>query len=115
MKKLVSHGAVMDIIDLDSLMKEAREAHILTVNIINSVDDDIAQETSKSAKVGSVSATLTQLLTPGAGGRLDSMYHAINMGDQNIGVLQHNLTGLCNIVGTLDHKMHYLTQHDTAH
>ena len=33
MNKLVSHGAVMDNIDLDSLMKEARDAHLLTVNI----------------------------------------------------------------------------------
>ena len=33
MKKLVSHGAVMNNLDLDSLMKEAREAHLLTVNI----------------------------------------------------------------------------------
>ena len=42
------------------------------------------------------------------------MHHALNMGDQNIGVLQHNLTGLCNIVRTLDQKMHDLSQHDTA-
>ena len=33
MKKLVSHGAVLDNPDLDSIMKEAREAHILTANI----------------------------------------------------------------------------------
>ena len=33
MKKLVSHGSVLDNIDLYSLMKEAREAHILKVNI----------------------------------------------------------------------------------
>ena len=33
MKKLVSHGVVLDNLDLDSLMKESREAHILTVNI----------------------------------------------------------------------------------
>ena len=33
MKKLVSHGAVLDNLDLDSLMKESREAHILTMNI----------------------------------------------------------------------------------
>ena len=33
MKKLVSHGAVLDNLDLDSLMREAREAHLLTVNI----------------------------------------------------------------------------------
>ena len=33
MKKLVSHGAVMNNLDLDSLIKEARKAHLLTVNI----------------------------------------------------------------------------------
>ena len=33
MKKLVSHGAVLDNLDLNLLMKEAREAHLLTVNI----------------------------------------------------------------------------------
>ena len=42
------------------------------------------------------------------------MHHALNMGKQNIGLLQQNLTGLCNVVGTLEQKMHYLSQHDTA-
>ena len=42
------------------------------------------------------------------------MHHALNMGDQNIGVLQQTLTGFCNVVGTLEQKMHYLSQHDTA-
>ena len=88
MKKLVSHGAVLDNIDLDSLMKEAREAHIQTLNITNSVDDDMAQATSEAAKVVSVSAITTQLLTPGAEGCLYSMHHNLNMGNQNIGVLQ---------------------------
>ena len=32
-KRLVSHGAVLDNTKLDSLTKEARETHILTVNI----------------------------------------------------------------------------------
>ena len=98
MKKLVSHGVVLDNIDLDLLTKEDREAHILTVNIKTSVDDAMSQSKSTSAKVVTVSANLTQLLTPGAGGSLDSMHHALNMGDQNIGVLQHIFTGLCNIV-----------------
>ena len=88
MKKLVSHGAVLDNLDLDLLTKEAREAHLLTVNIKTSVDEAMAQETSAASKVGSISATLTQLVTPGAGGLLDSMNHAINTGDQKIGVLQ---------------------------
>ena len=101
MKKLVSHGSVMDNIDLDYLMKEAREAHLLTLNIKTSMDDDMAQATSTAAKVGSISATLTQLLTTGSGGRLDSMHHALNTGYQNIGVLQHSLNGLCNVFGTL--------------
>ena len=114
-KKLVSHGAVLDNLDLDSLMKEAREAYLLNVNIKTSVDDSMAQATSIAAKVLSASATLTQLLTPVSGGRIDSMHHDLNIGDQNIGVLQQTLTCLCNVVGTLDQKMHYLSQHDTAH
>ena len=51
MKNLVSHGAVLDNLDLDSLMKEAREAYLLTVNIKTSVDDSMAQATSIAAKV----------------------------------------------------------------
>ena len=115
MKKLVSHGAVLDNLELDSIMKDDREAQPLTVNMKTSVDDAMAQATSKSAKVESVSATLTQLLTPGAGGRIISMHHALNMRDQNIGVLQQTLTGLCNLVGTSEQTMHYLYQHDAAH
>ena len=65
MKKLVLHESVLDNLDLDSLMKEARETHLLTVNIKTYVDDAMAQATSTAAKVVSVSATLTQLLTPG--------------------------------------------------
>ena len=114
MKKLVSHGAVLDNLDLDLLIKEAMEAHLLTVNIKNYVDDDMAQATSTAAKVGSVSVNLTQIITPGVGGRLDSMHHTLNMGDQKIGVLKQTLTGLCNIVGNLEQKMHYLSKNDTA-
>ena len=33
MKKLVSNGAVLDNINLGSLIKEAKEAHLPTVNI----------------------------------------------------------------------------------
>ena len=98
MKKLVLLGAVLDNIDLDSLMKEDREAHLLTGNIKTSMDYYMKQATSATTKVGSISATLTQLVTPGAGGHLDSIYHDLNMGDQNIGLLQHTLTGLCNVV-----------------
>ena len=86
----------------------------MTVKIKTSVDDTMAQATSTAAKVVSVSETLTQLLTPGAGGRLDYMYHALNMGYQNIGVLQQTLTGLCNVVGTLEQKMNYLSHNGTA-
>ena len=42
------------------------------------------------------------------------MHHSINMVDQNIGVLQQTLTGLCNLVGNFGQKMHYLSQHDTS-
>ena len=59
-------------------MKEAREAHLLTVNIKTSVDDAMAQATSTAANVGYVSVILTQLLTLGAGGRLNSMHHDLN-------------------------------------
>ena len=58
--------------------------------------------------------TLTQLVTPGVGGRLDVMNHAINMVNQNIGVLQHNLTRLFNIVGTLEQKINNLSQNGTV-
>ena len=64
------------------------------MNIKNYVDDAMAQATSTDAKFGSFYANTTQLLTPVAGGRLNSMHHAINMGDHNIGVLQQTLTGL---------------------
>ena len=113
MNKLVSHGVVLDNLDLDSLMKEAMETHLLNVNIKNSVDDAMAQSTSTAARFGSVSATLTQLLTPAAGGRLDFMHNALIMGDQNIGVLQQTLTGVCNVVVTLEQKMHYMSHNDT--
>ena len=102
MKNLVSHGSVLDNPELYSLMKEAREAHLLTVNIKTSVDDAMAQATLTAAKVVSVSVTITQLLTPGSGGRLYSMHHALNMGDHNIGVLKHTLTDLCNVAVTLE-------------
>ena len=114
MKKLILHGSVLDNIDLDLLMKEAREAHLLTVNTKTSMDDAMAHATSATVNIGYMSVTLTQLITPGAGGRLDSMHHALNMGDQNIGVLQHTLTVLCNIVGTLEQKMYHLSQNGTA-
>ena len=94
MKKLVSHGAVLDNLDLDLLMKEDREAHLLTVNINISVDDAMVQATSTAANIGYVYETLTQLLPPGAGGYLNSMHHALKMGDQNIGLMQQTLTGL---------------------
>ena len=45
MNKLVSHGEVLDNIDLDLIIKEYREAHLLTVNIKTSVDDAMAQAT----------------------------------------------------------------------
>ena len=62
MKKLVLHGAVLDNIDLNWLMKEAREAHLLTLDIKTYVDDAMSQATSIASKFGSVSVTMTQLL-----------------------------------------------------
>ena len=41
------------------------------------------------------------------------MHHALNMGDRNIGVLQQTLDDLCNVVGTLEYTMHYMSQNDT--
>ena len=84
MKNLVSRGAVLDNLGLDLIMNEAREAHLLTMNIKTSVDDDMAQSMSTASKVGYLSATLTQLLTQGSVGRIKSMHHALNIGDQNI-------------------------------
>ena len=109
MKKLMSHESVIENIYLDSLMKEAREAHLLTVNIKTSVYDDMAQATSEASKVVSISASMTQLVTLGSGGCIDSMHHALNMGDHNIRVFQKTLTFLCNVVGTLEHKIHHLS------
>ena len=93
-KKLIFHGAVLENLDLYSLIKEVIDAHLLTMNIKKSVDDAMTQEISEADKVGSMSVTLTQIITPGVGDCLYPMHHALNMGDQNIGVSQHNLTGL---------------------
>ena len=68
---------------------------------------------SASAKVGSMSETLTQLVTTRSGGRLDSMQHALQMGDQDNVVLQQTFTGLCNVVRTLDQKMDNLSHNGT--
>ena len=114
MKKLMIHGGVMDNLDLNFLMKEARESRLITVNIKTSMDDAMAQATSADTKVGSFYVTLTQLITPGAGGRLYSMHHDINMVDHNIGLLQKTLAGLCSVVGTLEQKMHHLSQNGIA-
>ena len=58
--------------------------------------------------------SITQLFTPGSGGRLDSMHKSLNMGVQNIGFLQQTLTGLCNLIGNLEQKMHHLYQNGTS-
>ena len=65
-KKLISHGVFLDNLNIDALMKEAREAHILTANKKTSVENAMAQATSAAYSVVSVSTTLTQLVTPGA-------------------------------------------------
>ena len=104
----------LDNLDLDSLMKEAREAHLLTANIKTYLDDAMTQTTSTTYTFGSVSTTLTHILTPRVGGRIYSTHHALNMGDQNIGFLQQTLTGLCNVVGTLEQKMHYLSPYEAS-
>ena len=73
----------------------------------------MAQATSVAADFGYIYVNLTQLVTPGEGGRLDSMHHALNMGDQKIWVLQQTLTRHCNVVVTLEQKIHYLYQNVT--
>ena len=72
------------------------------------------KSTSADSKVGSMSVSMTQHVTPGAVGRLDSIHKAFNMGDQNIGILQQILTGLYNLVQTLEQKIHHLSQNGTA-
>ena len=74
----------------------------------------MAQATTVAANVGSMFATLDQIITPRSGDCLDSMHHAQKVGDQNIGFLQHTLTVLCNVVETLEQKMHHLSQNGTA-
>ena len=71
------------------------------------------EATSESSSIGSVSVTLDQLVTPGSGGRLYAMHHAIRMGGQNIRVLQQTLTGIFNLTGTLEQKMHNMSQNGT--
>ena len=73
----------------------------------------MGQATSAAAKVGSMYETLTQLITLGSGGRIDSMHQDLNMGDQNIGVLQQTLTSLFNLVGDLGQKINHLSQNGT--
>ena len=63
-EKLILHGAVLEKLDVDALMKEAREANLQSASIKISVDNYMAQATSAAAQVGSVSVSLTQLVTP---------------------------------------------------
>ena len=114
MKKLILHEAVLENLELGLLMKESRESHLLTTSIKTSVDDSIALATSAPANVGYRSMTLNQQVTPGSCGHLYSMHHTLNMGDQSIGVFQHNLTGLCSLVGTFEKRTHNLSQNGTA-
>ena len=69
----------------------------------------MAQANSAAAQVGSVLASMNQIFTPGAGGCLYVMHQSLNVGDQNIGILQQTFTGLCNLVGTLGQKMNHLS------
>ena len=84
------------------------------MNIKTYLDEAIAQATSVAAKVGYVSANMTQLVTPGSLRSLYAIRRAQNTGDQNIGVLQQTLTRLCNLVVTLEQKIHHLSQNGTA-
>ena len=79
-KKLILHGAVLENLDVEALMKESRESHLLTASIKTSVDNDMEQSTSLSDKVVSMSAFMNQLVTPGTVGRLYATHQALNMG-----------------------------------
>ena len=43
------------------------------------MDDAMEQAKSEAFKIEYMSVTLNQLVTPGSGGRLYSMHHALNM------------------------------------
>ena len=101
-EKLIIYGAVLEKLNVDGIMKEAREAHLITASIRKPVENSMSQATSSSAQVGSMSASLNQPVTLRAGGRLYVMHQYLNAGDQNIGVLQQNLTEICNVAGTLE-------------
>ena len=79
-KKLILHGAVLENLDVEALMKESREAHLMTASIKTSVENDMEQPISAAAKVGSMSAFMTQIVTPGSVGRLYATHQALNMG-----------------------------------
>ena len=79
-KKLILHGAVLENLDVEALMKESRESHLLTASIKTSVENDMEQSTSLSDKVVSMSAFMNQLVTPGTVGRLYATHQALNMG-----------------------------------
>ena len=67
-EKLIFLESVLEKLDVDGIIGEAREAHLLTASIKTYVESAIAQATSESTQVGSVSTSLNQLVTPGAGG-----------------------------------------------
>ena len=51
MEKLILHRAVLEKLDVDCLMKEDREAYLLTASIKTSVDNDMVQATSAADQV----------------------------------------------------------------
>ena len=73
----------------------------------------MAQTTSASSKVGYVSASLTQMVNPGTRQRLDTMHQALNMLDQNVGVLQQTLNRIFHAIGIMEQKMHNISQNGT--
>ena len=84
MKKLISHGAVLKNINIDALIKEAREEQMLNASIKVYMANGMSQATSAAAKAGYVYDSMPQLVTPVSGGHLYAMHQALNMGDQNI-------------------------------
>ena len=54
------------------------------MSIKASLENSMVQETLEAAQVGYMSASLTQIVTPGVGGRLDATHQALNMGDQKL-------------------------------